>query len=242
MAKVNVLNFQLDKKKELCKIGVWSAKGGVGKTTISIALANSLSKSKEIGLVDADITCPNITAYLEIEDELIGDKKKNIIYPLKRGNLEIISMGSLIKSSAVVWRGVMLSKAIEDFINRVEWKAKTLVIDLPPGTSDVLITTANTIGINKLLLVTTPSKLAINELLRSIDFMKRFNVEIVGIIENMVSDVYPSIKEKIEEKTGIKVLASFKYEKRIADAIEKGKSIDEIHKKEFKEISKYLNC
>ena len=72
--------------------------------------------------------------------------------------------------------------------------------------------------------------------------MKKFNVKIVGVIENMVSEVYPSIKDKIEEEIGIRVLASFKYEKKIAEAIEKGKSIDEIHKEKFDKIIKDLDC
>ena len=246
MAKINVsgINLKLDigKKNNMCKIGIWSAKGGVGKTTISIAIASFFSKKENTALLDADITCPNVAAYLGIEETLVGDKEKGVIFPLKYNNIEIVSMGNIIHSNSVVWRGVMLSKAIEDFIYKVEWKSKNLIIDLPPGTSDVMITMANTIGINNILLLTTPSKLSINELRRSIDFLKKFNINIAGIVENMVSDIYPSIKEKIEEEFGIEVLGSFRYSKDIANAVEKGESIDSLYPEIFSKISSNIKC
>ena len=244
MAKIKIDSFNLNlnkSRKNFCITGVWSVKGGVGKTTMSIAIAHALSEHKTTGLLDADITSPNIASYLNIKEEVVGDKKRNIIYTKKKDNMEIISMGSIIKNKAVVWRGVMLSKAFEDFLNRVEWKAEHLIIDFPPGTSDILLDMPE-IGIDNLILVTTPSKLSLNELERSIEFIKKFGIKINGIIENMVSDVYHSIKEEIEERFSIEVIASFDYNKKTANAIEQGKSIHTLYPEKFKNIIKKLKC
>ena len=211
--------------KELEKFLVWSAKGGVGKTTVSIAIANKLSEKETTGILDADITCPNVFDYLNIEEQLVGNREKNVIYPVKKGNLEIISMGGIVRED-LPWRGVMLSKAVEDFIKRVEWRAKRIVIDAPPGTSDVLLTLVNR-GIKKAVLVTTPSKLALRDLKRSVSFLKRFNISIAGVVENMVPEFSESIGKEIE-KEGLRVLCSIKLSKEISDSIEKGESIDKV--------------
>ncbi len=212
-------------KEEIEKFLVWSAKGGVGKTTLSIAIANKMSEKETTGILDADITCPNVFDYLNIEEQLVGNREKNVIYPVKKGNLEIISMGGIIRED-LPWRGVMLSKAVEDFIKRVEWSAKRIVIDAPPGTSDVLLSLVNS-GIKKAVLVTTPSKLALRDLKRSISFLKRFKIEIAGVVENMVPEFSEGISKEIERE-GLRVLCSIKFSKEISESIEKGESIDKV--------------
>ncbi len=235
MAKVNIKGgFKLNSEEKeaeerlekIKKIGVWSVKGGVGKSTLSIAIAFELAKKEKTALLDGDISSPNISNYLGINDPLVGDKEKGEIYPIEIENVEIISMYNLIGKKAIAWRGVLLESAFRELLKKTRWKSKRMVIDLPPGSGDIMISAVANLGIKKFIIVTTPSRLSIEELKRSLDFLKKFNIEIVGIIENMSSSIYPSKKQEIERMG--KFLTSIPYSKEIANAIERGIPINKV--------------
>ncbi len=197
MIMANV-SFKLDiKPKRNYKIvGFWSAKGGVGKTTISINIAYELSKKYNVGLLDADINCPNVVEYLNLKDELVGSKEENKIYPIIKDNLQIVSMGAIYKD-VIMWRGPLLSKAIKELLGRTDWRnIKYLIVDLPPGTGDIPITIMNEIKPDGVFLITTPSKLAKQDVRKSKQFLDKFSIKYLGLIGNMCGNVFGSIEEK----------------------------------------------
>ena len=145
-------------------IAITSGKGGVGKSTMSSNVAVGLSKlGFKVGLIDADIFGPSIPTMFNCENEQLSFKKeneKNIIIPIEQYGIKLLSIGLLIpKQNAVIWRGPMASSALKQMLLDVEWgKLDFLIVDLPPGTSDIHITLSQNFEINGSIIVTTPQK------------------------------------------------------------------------------------
>jgi len=186
-------------------IAISSGKGGVGKSTVCSNLAIALSKlGAKVGLVDADIFGPSIPTMFNCENEQPTIKKKNnknIIIPLQQYGIKLLSMGFLIpKDKPVVWRGPMASSALKQFILDVDWgELDYLFVDLPPGTSDIHITLTQSFPISGSIIITTPQKISLNDVIKSITMYKQKQTQapILGIIENMS---YFSPKEFPEKK------------------------------------------
>jgi len=196
----NVLK-NLDKIKN--KIVVLSGKGGVGKSTVSANLAFALSESGyEVGLMDCDIHGPSIPKMLGIEDKkpVSFDDKINpvIVYP----KLKVMSMGFLLqdKDSPVIWRGPLKMAAIRQFIGDFNWGTLDyLIVDLPPGTGDEPLSIAQLIpDITGAVIVTTPQDVALVSVRKSINFVKKMNINIIGIIENMSGFKCPHCHKDID--------------------------------------------
>tara|TARA_A100000164_G_scaffold381710_1_gene434868 strand:+ start:10891 stop:11964 length:1074 start_codon:yes stop_codon:yes gene_type:complete len=174
-------------------IAISSGKGGVGKSTISSNISVSLSKlGYRVGLIDADIFGPSIPTIFNTENEQPNYKivnKKNIIIPLEQYGIKLISMGNVIpKEKAVIWRGPMASSALKQLFTDVEWgKLDYLVVDLPPGTSDIHITLSQNFNITGTIIVSTPQKVSTIDAEKAISMFqhKNTNIPIVGLIENM---------------------------------------------------------
>jgi len=168
-------------------IAVSSGKGGVGKSTVSVNLAISLSQlGAKVGLLDADITGPNIPLMLgNKEKPLINQEKK--ILPLEAHGLKFISMGSLIEENrAVIWRGPMLHTAINQFFRDVSWgELDYLIIDLPPGTGDAQITICQSVPLVGAVIVSTPQEVAWLDSKKAVNMFNHMKVEILGLLENM---------------------------------------------------------
>ncbi|GAB2633621.1 Mrp/NBP35 family ATP-binding protein [Belliella aquatica] len=174
-------------------IAIASGKGGVGKSTtacnLAVALANTGAK---VGLIDADISGPSVPTMFNVEGEQPSVKQvdgKNIIIPIEQYGVKLMSIGFLTPSdSAVVWRGPMASSALKQFIGDVEWgELDYLLIDLPPGTSDIHLTMVQTIPVTGAVIVTTPQKVALADATKGLTMFKQpqINVPILGVIENM---------------------------------------------------------
>jgi ATP-binding protein involved in chromosome partitioning len=175
-------------------IAVSSGKGGVGKSTITANLALALVKSgAKVGLIDADISGPSIPTMFDVEDErpkvFQDEQGRNRIEPIMQYGVKMISIGFLApKESAVVWRGPMASSALRQFINDVEWdELDYLILDMPPGTSDIHLTLVQTIPVTGVVVVTTPQKVALADAQKGLSMFTQpqINVPILGVVENM---------------------------------------------------------
>jgi len=169
-------------------IAVGSGKGGVGKSTVATNLAIALVQSgASVGLLDADIYGPSIPIMLGLSGRAPQINERQKIEPLVRYGLWTISMGFLLKDNdAVVWRGPMLGKALQQFIEDVDWpELDYLVIDLPPGTGDVQLSLSQLVPIDGAVVVTTPQDVAFADVRRAIRMFEMTKVPMLGLVENM---------------------------------------------------------
>ncbi len=181
-------------------IAVGSGKGGVGKTTLSVNLALALARlGFKVGLLDADIYGPNVPLMMGAtgEPELTPD---NLIVPADRYGVRVISVGYLNPGDKpLVWRGPMLHSVIKQFLGQVAWgELDFLVIDLPPGTGDVVISLTQTVPLTGAIVVTTPSDVSLQDARKAIEMFNQVRVEIMGIAENMSYFVCPHCNHEID--------------------------------------------
>ena len=171
-------------------IAIASAKGGVGKSTVCSYLATALSKSSKVGVLDADIYGPNQDILFDINDKSIELDNKNTerpYMPKNIDNISINSLGFLLDKNAAIWRGPMLSSAINQIYEKTNWgDLDYLLIDMPPGTGDAYLTVCQKIIPDYVILVTTLSKLSIADLKRSEQVFESLNTEILGIVLNNI--------------------------------------------------------
>jgi ATP-binding protein involved in chromosome partitioning len=170
-------------------IAVSSCKGGVGKSTIAVNLAIALKNLKyNVGILDADIYGPSVPKMIGILEKPKSEDGVNLI-PIKKFDLQCMSIGFMVsEETPMIWRGPMVASTIKTFTNKVLWdNVDFLIIDMPPGTGDALLTFSQEIDIDGAIIVTTPQDIAIIDVKRGIEMFKRTNVKILGIIENMTS-------------------------------------------------------
>ncbi|RAV98116.1 Mrp/NBP35 family ATP-binding protein [Pseudochryseolinea flava] len=199
-------------------IAIASGKGGVGKSTVTSNLAVALAQSgAKVGLIDADIYGPSIPTMFNCEHEQPSIKQvngKNTIIPIEQYGVKLISIGFLAPpDSAIVWRGPMASSALKQFFTDADWgDLDYLLIDLPPGTSDIHLTLVQTVPVTGAVIVTTPQKVAIADANKGLAMFKQsqINVPVLGIVQNMAyftPEELPENKYYIFGKDGGKNLA-----------------------------------
>ncbi len=240
-------------------IAVASGKGGVGKSTVSVNLACSLAlQGKKVGLLDADIYGPSVPRMLGAINQKPYVTDEGRILPIERSGVKIMSIGFLVEEdAAVVWRGPMLFKAIDQFLRDVDWgELDYLVVDLPPGTGDVQLTLAQKVPVNAAITVCTPQNLALIDVKKSVDMFERVNTPVVGMVENMAYFVAPGSEEKLEmfprgdldkflEEKKIRKLCAIPFQKDIAQGAEAGIPIvvsqpNSMIAKAYQEIASYI--
>ena len=175
-------------------IVVGSGKGGVGKSSVSINLATSLKeKGFKVGLLDADVYGPSIPRMMGALHQKPPVDESGKIIPVVKYGIKLMSMGFLVEENqAIIWRGPMLFKAIDQFFKDVQWgELDYLLIDLPPGTGDVCLTIAQKVPVNGAIVVCTPQNIALVDASKAIDMFKKLNVPILGVVENMTSFTPP---------------------------------------------------
>ncbi len=198
----NAITRSLGKIKN--KILVMSGKGGVGKSTVSVNLALELAqRGHKVGLMDVDIHGPDVVRMLNMTGTIEPPPSKNaLIQPLNyNDNLKVVSLEYLMqdRDEAIIWRGPLKIQAIRQFVADFAWgELDYLVIDAPPGTGDEPLSVAQTIPNLKAVVVTTPQKVALADVRKSINFCKTVKVEITGVVENMSGFVCPHCNETVD--------------------------------------------
>ena len=217
-------------------IGVLSGKGGVGKSMVSSLLAVELAeKGYKVGIMDADITGPSIPKMFGLNKQLFGDEK-GIFPAVSTLGIKVVSINMMLENEdvPVLWRGPILGGIIRQFYTEVHWgELDYLLIDMPPGTSDVAISIIQEIPVDSFVMVTTPSKLVSMVVGKAINMAKEVNKPIAGLIENMAYVKCDECGHKIQiynndetsviaEKYGLEVLAKLPIDPILANFADDG--------------------
>ncbi|MCG8569498.1 MAG: Mrp/NBP35 family ATP-binding protein [Spirochaetes bacterium] len=187
------------------KIVVISGKGGVGKSTVSVNLAYSLAMNgKKVGVLDVDIHGPSIAKLTGVEgQQLIAEKEDQRPTPIKAGhNLFVLTIASMMENSddPIIWRGPMKMGVIKQFLSDIDWpELDYLIVDCPPGTGDEPLSVIQLLqNVNGSIIVSTPQDIAFLDARKTINFSRKLNVPVLGIIENMAGFICPKCGEKID--------------------------------------------
>ena len=174
------------------KIGVYSGKGGVGKTTVACNLAVTLaSQGHSVGLLDVDIDCPNVTKVMGMTDK--PEYVDGQIIPAEKWGVKVVSMAFFQENpdEAIIWRGPMIHNAISQFLQQTDWdELDYLVVDLPPGTSDSPLTVMQNLPMDGFVVVSTPQDLANLDAKRCINMIRKLNLNVLGIVENYTGEIF----------------------------------------------------
>ena len=182
-------------------IAVGSGKGGVGKSTVSVNLALALAQTgARVGILDADIYGPNVPLMMGAvgKPETSPSGK---IQPMRTYNIDMISIAFFLPddNSPVIWRGPMLTKLLNQFMYDVEWgELDYLIMDMPPGTGDVQLTTAQSLPLTGAVIVSTPQDVALMDAKRALTMFQKLNVPILGMVENMSTFICPHCEQETD--------------------------------------------
>lgn len=219
---------------------VSSCKGGVGKSTVSTNVAVALrNMNMNVGLLDADIFGPSVPKLMNLSGEpRISDQGKLI--PMQNYGIQTMSMGYLLPNddSPVVWRGLMIQKALQQLLFDVAWRdLDVLVVDLPPGTGDVQITISQLLKVGGALIVSTSQDLALIDVKKGISMFNKVHIPLLGLVENMSVFVCPNCHHsehlfgpedgalKEARQLGIDYLGSIPLNKRICNDSDAGNPV-----------------
>jgi Mrp family chromosome partitioning ATPase len=192
-----LLSKNMDKIKY--RVMVFSGKGGVGKSTVSANLAVGLQHhGYKTGILDADITGPNIPKLMGISGRLETVNRK--IIPYKQSGIKIVSVAGMIDpNDPVIWRGPLRSKLLNQFLTDAEWgELDALIVDLPPGTGDEIITIGQKIKPDLAIVVTIPHELALADSRRAVNMAKKMDIPRIGLIENMAGFKCPNCESIVD--------------------------------------------
>ncbi len=181
-------------------IAIGSGKGGVGKTTVAVNLAIALSKmGQRVGLIDADIYGPNVPLMMgSTQQPRVGEG--NMIQPNDTHGIKTISIGYISPGDKpLVMRGPMLHQIIRQFLQQVTWgELDYLIVDLPPGTGDVVISLVQTVPLTGAVVVSTPSDVSLEDARKALEMFAQVNVEVLGVVENMSHFTCPHCHTEID--------------------------------------------
>ena len=204
-------------------IAIASAKGGVGKSSITSLLAKKLSRNFLVGILDADIYGPNQHIIFDVtsaKPEIIEEDRKKKFIPFNVDGIKLNSMGFILDNEkAAIWRGPMLSSAIKQLSELTKWgDLDYLLIDMPPGTGDAYLTVVNEIQPDEVILVTNNNKLAVSDTLKSVELFKKLNLLCMGFILNMTDESQGKFilsTDEVENMLGTKCIGSIPLNNKI---------------------------
>ncbi|MFZ1767155.1 MAG: iron-sulfur cluster carrier protein ApbC, partial [Candidatus Nitrotoga sp.] len=173
-------------------IAVASGKGGVGKSTTAVNLALALAaEGARVGILDADIYGPSIPTMMGIKGEPVSRDGKSV-EPMQGHGLQVMSIGFMIQGEDVpmVWRGPMVTQALDQLLNQTRWDALDyLVVDMPPGTGDIQLTLSQKVPVTGAIIVTTPQDIALMDARKGLKMFEKVSIKILGIVENMSTHI-----------------------------------------------------
>jgi Mrp family chromosome partitioning ATPase len=219
-------------------IAVMSGKGGVGKSLVAALLSIALARSgKEVGILDADITGPSIPKIFGLTGTRPHSSESGILPVLSKLGISVMSINLLLEheDDAVIWRGPIISKVIQQFWEDVLWGTLDyLLVDLPPGTADAPLTVLQSIPVSGTVIVFSPQELAAMVVKKTVKMAGQLNIPILGIVENMSYFTPPGSKKKLElfgksrsqemsEATGAPLLAQLPIDPELAKLCDEGK-------------------
>ena len=200
-------------------IAIGSAKGGVGKSSITASVALHLSKNYSVGILDADIYGPNQHLLFDIKEKpsFIKSSEKKLLKPIIKKNIQFSSVGFLLEEEkAAMWRGPILSSTIKHLFYSTQWNdLDILFIDMPPGTGDAYLTVMKDINVDDFILVTSNNKLSISDSLKTLTMAEKFNINVLGYIENHMITNSITNNENIFNLKKINYLGSVNFDSKI---------------------------
>jgi ATP-binding protein involved in chromosome partitioning len=237
-------------------IAVGSGKGGVGKTTVAVNIAVALAKlGLRVGLIDADIYGPNVPLMMGSSAQpRVGEN--NQIHPNLAHGVKVISIGFISPGDKpLIMRGPMLHQIIRQFLQQVEWgELDFLIVDLPPGTGDVVISLVQTVALTGAVVVSTPSDVSLQDARKALEMFHQVNVEVLGIVENMSHFTCPHCNEVIDifarggaermaSQFNVPFLGSIELVPEIREGGDKGLPValggpESVHGRQFFEVAK----
>ena len=206
-------------------IAVASNKGGVGKSTVATNLAVALAQlGASVGIVDADITGPNLPTMLGIEQGALAEGREGL-RAIEAHGVRAVSIGFVLpKGTPVVWRGPMIGSGVRQLLHDVDWgELDYLIVDLPPGTSDASMTMTQDALIAGVVIVSTPQRVAIEDATKAVGMFDRMGVPIFGIVENMSSEIFGRGGARAAaEELGIEFLGELELNAAIREGADNG--------------------
>ncbi len=199
-ARLDAIRQQWQQKRKITerfdkikhKIAVYSGKGGVGKTTVSVNLATTLATQGErVGIFDADVDCPNVVNAMKVE--LVPGYKDGEFTPALQWGVKVLSMGFFQENQdeAIIFRGPMIHNTLTQFMEGTDWgDLDYLIVDMSPGTSDAALTIMQTLPLDGFVIVTGPQELAALDARRSVNMVKKLNMSILGVVENFSGEMF----------------------------------------------------
>ena len=182
-------------------IAVAAGKGGVGKSTVATNLAVALAKQgTRVGILDADVFGPSIPQMMGQPDTASDIRDEHTIVPAIHHGIKVLSVGFFVeRGAAVMWRGPMIHKLLTQFVEDVDWgELDYLVVDLPPGTGDVVISLVQTVPLTGAVVVSTPSDVSLEDARKALEMFAQVNVEVLGMVENMSHFTCPHCQKEID--------------------------------------------
>jgi ATP-binding protein involved in chromosome partitioning len=220
-------------------IAVAAGKGGVGKSTVSTNLAAALARAgATVGILDADVYGPSIPQMMGTPEQAASVQTGNKIVPAVHHGMRVVSIGFFVeRGGAVIWRGPMVHKLLQQFIEDVEWgELDYLIVDLPPGTGDAQLSLSQLLPITGAVMVTAPQEVSVIDVEKALGMWQRVEVPVLGLVENMSGFICPSCGHheeiflrgggrRLAERTGIPFLGEVPLQAAISRAGDEGTPI-----------------
>jgi ATP-binding protein involved in chromosome partitioning len=208
------------------RIGIHAGKGGVGKTFLSTQLALLyVSQGKKVGLLDADVDCPNVPSAYNLDTDMTVDDNGKLEPVIYKG-VKVASTGFMQKADeSLIIRGPIKHRLLTDFIEKTNWgELDYLFFDFPPGTSDVPLSAMQVANLTGIILITTPQKEALQDCRRAVHMARKIGTPILGLVENMAGPIFgEGTVQKLAKELDLELLTSIPLSQEIREKAESGK-------------------